>query len=49
MKEDNQLKQDIKSDQKEDGSPRFGLLLMILVAAVGVIVLITFASESYYS
>ena len=34
---------------EDDGNPRFGRLLLILIAAVGLIVFITFASESYYS
>ena len=30
------------------GSPKFGRLLLVLVAAVLLIVLITFASEAYF-
>jgi hypothetical protein len=36
------------SDKKEDdGSPKFGRLLIVLVLAVLLIVVITFASEKY--
>lgn len=31
------------------GPPRFGLLLLVLLAAVLLVVLITFASEAYFS
>ena len=31
------------------GSPRFGRLLLVLLAAVLVVVLITFAAEAYYT
>ena len=31
------------------GAPRFGMLLLVLLAAVLLIVLITFASEAYFS
>lgn len=31
------------------GSPKFGRLLLVLLAAVLVVVLITFASEAYFS
>lgn len=33
----------------QDDSPKFGRLLIVLVLAVMLIVLITFASESFYS
>ena len=32
-----------------DGSPRFGRLLAVLICAVLLIVVITFASEAYFS
>lgn len=32
-----------------DGVPRFGRLLLVLIGAVLLIVVITFASEAYYS
>jgi hypothetical protein len=32
-----------------DGVPKFGRLLLVLVAAVLLVALITFASEAYYS
>ncbi|MDB5749315.1 MAG: hypothetical protein JWP72_4163 [Massilia sp.] len=31
------------------GSPRFGRLLLVLLAAVLLVLLITFASEAYFS
>ncbi|MES2261569.1 MAG: hypothetical protein V4724_23880 [Pseudomonadota bacterium] len=37
-------------DQPEDdGSPKFGRLLIVLVLAVMLVGLITFASEAYFS
>lgn len=32
-----------------DDSPKFGRLLLVLLAAVMLVVVITFASEAYYS
>ena len=32
----------------DDGSPKFGRLLIVLLLAVAVIVAITFATEAYY-
>jgi hypothetical protein len=32
----------------DDGNPKFGRLLIVLLCAVGLIGLITFASEAYY-
>ncbi|WP_433692153.1 hypothetical protein [Herbaspirillum seropedicae] len=32
-----------------DGSPKFGRLLLVLISAVLLIVVITFASEAYFS
>lgn len=34
---------------EDDGNPKFGRLLIVLVLAVLVVVAITFASEAYYS
>ncbi len=34
---------------KGEGSPKFGRLLVVLVLAVLLIVLLTFATEAYYS
>ncbi|WP_189346837.1 hypothetical protein [Undibacterium macrobrachii] len=34
---------------EDDGSPKFGRLLLILLAAVALIVLITFATEAYHT
>lgn len=33
----------------DEGSPKFGRLLIVLVLAVLLVVAITFASEAYYS
>ncbi|CAN7706972.1 hypothetical protein LJR289_005774 [Pseudoduganella sp. LjRoot289] len=33
----------------DDGSPKFGRLLVVLVLAVLLVVAITFASEAYFS
>lgn len=51
MQQDNSKSQnkENKKSKEDDGNPRFGRLLLILIAAVGLIVFITFASESYYS
>jgi len=32
----------------DDGSPKFGRLLLVLLAAVALVGVITFASEAYY-
>jgi len=40
---------DTPSGQEHAGSPKFGRLLLVLLAAVLLIVLITFGSEAYYS
>lgn len=32
-----------------DGSPKFGRLLLVLILAVLLMVLLTFATEAYYS
>lgn len=32
-----------------DGSPKFGRLLIVLALAVAIVVVLTFASEAYYS
>lgn len=36
-------------EKNDDGSPKFGRLLLVLLAAVGLIVLITFATEAFYT
>ncbi len=36
------------AQNEDDGSPKFGRLLLVLLFAVGVIVLITFATEAYH-
>ncbi|MFC0349185.1 hypothetical protein [Undibacterium danionis] len=43
-------KQDNLDTEKniDDGSPKFGRLLIVLLFAVAVIVAITFATEAYY-
>lgn len=40
---------DTPSGQEHAGAPRFGRLLLVLLAAVLIIVLITFGSEAYFS
>ena len=45
----NQEKNDPATESRQEDGPKFGRLLLILVATVGLIVLITFASEAYYS
>ncbi|GAB2851593.1 hypothetical protein GCM10027277_19850 [Pseudoduganella ginsengisoli] len=42
---------DISQQQhdEDDGTPKFGRLLIVLVLAVLLVVAITFASEAYYS
>ena len=35
--------------KEDDGSPKFGRLLIVLVLSVMLVALITFASEAYYS
>jgi hypothetical protein len=39
---------DQKQPADDDGSPKFGRLLAVLLSAVGLIGLITWASEAYY-
>lgn len=40
---------DREPQEPEAGPPRFGRLLLVLVAAVLLVILITFASEAYFS
>lgn len=40
---------DREPQEPEAGPPRFGRLLLVLVAAVLLIIVITFASEAYFS
>ena len=40
---------DREPQEPETGPPKFGRLLLVLVAAVLLIILITFASEAYFS
>ncbi len=40
---------DIPPQDADDGNPKFGRLLLVLVAAVILIAMITFASEALYS
>ncbi len=37
------------SQSQDDGSPKFGRLLLVLLFAVALIVAITFATEAYHS
>ncbi len=36
-------------EKEDDGSPKFGRLLIVLVLAVLLVGVITFASEAYYT
>lgn len=54
MHSDPELKTELKIDSdpintEVDDSPKFGRLLLVLVAAVMVVVGVTFASLAYYS
>ncbi len=53
MKNDEQVDNPMKHPEEQsvgsNDSPKFGRLLIVLVAAVLLIVAITFASEAYYS
>ncbi|MEW6371988.1 MAG: hypothetical protein AB1584_13710 [Pseudomonadota bacterium] len=40
---------DREPQEPEAGPPKFGRLLLVLVAAVLLIIVITFASEAYFS
>ena len=37
-----------KNASSDNGTPKFGRLLLVLLSAVALIVLITFATEAYY-
>ncbi len=37
------------SDQEDDGNPKFGRLLVVLLLAVALVGLITLASEAYFT
>lgn len=43
------LKNDAERQAEDDGSPKFGRLLVVLICAVLLIVAITFGSEAYFS
>lgn len=38
-----------QKEHEEASSPRFGRLLLVLISAVALIVVITFATEAYYT
>ena len=40
---------DREPQEPEAGPPKFGRLLLVLVAAVILVIVITFASEAYFS
>jgi hypothetical protein len=48
MKKENQVDHQ-KVSNDDDGSPKFGRLLIILLLAVAFIVAITFATEAYHT
>jgi hypothetical protein len=41
--------EDAVPTKARDDSPRFGRLLLVLISAVALIVVITFATEAYYT
>lgn len=49
MNDENPMKHPDEQPGGKDGSPKFGRLLLVLIAAVLVIVAITFASEAFYT
>lgn len=48
MTEEKQIETDNENKRTDDGSPKFGRLLLVLLFAVAVIVAITFATEAYH-
>jgi hypothetical protein len=38
-----------QNEKVDDGSPKFGRLLLVLLGAVGLIILLTFATEAFYT
>ncbi len=48
MTEEKQVEPEIEQTSTDDGSPKFGRLLIVLLFAVALIVAITFATEAYH-
>ncbi|MFZ6798337.1 hypothetical protein [Undibacterium sp. Di24W] len=48
MAEEKQVGSEIEKTSADDGSPKFGRLLIVLLFAVALIVAITFATEAYH-
>jgi hypothetical protein len=48
MTKEKQSEVHVQNTTVEDGSPKFGRLLIVLLFAVALIVAITFATEAYY-
>ena len=48
MTEKKQVEPHTQNTTGEDGSPKFGRLLIVLLMAVALIVAITFATEAYH-
>ena len=47
--QDNPMRHPPEQASGSDGTPKFGRLLVVLISAVLLIVVITFASEAYFS
>jgi len=47
--QDNPMRHPPEQASGSDGTPKFGRLLLVLISAVLLIVVITFASEAYFS
>jgi hypothetical protein len=48
MIEEKQIETEIEETSADDDSPKFGRLLIVLLLAVALIVVITFATEAYH-
>jgi hypothetical protein len=48
MIEEKKIETETKNTSVDDGSPKFGRLLIVLLFAVALIVAITFATEAYH-
>lgn len=49
MDKDSQDQQQELDEKNDEDGPKFGRLLLVLLFAVTLVVVITFASEAYYS
>jgi hypothetical protein len=48
MTQEKQVESEIEKTSTDDGNPKFGRLLIVLLFAVALIVAITFATEAYH-